>query len=290
MSDDEQRRRERGLRLIAPLTVVAVVAVLILVTVANRWRAPSSPPPAPAVATAPQPVTPAPIRTEVLPLQRAELLSRAADEAAAFAGGESLPQDETSLANRAFTLRIPFACEGVQGGGSGEQAYAAFDPEKRTLRLVAQPADWSTLPMFAQAAEALEVEAVEGFWVPRPWLRTEECPPRQVRQAAPATPTPPAAQSLGLAVTFDPSSSRVARRGARPYEFVRKLGADETAPLSHSYRLVLEGRIATFPGGQSLRCWSETPAHRPICIYAVVFDRVAFEDASDGEVLAEWRE
>lgn len=54
--------------------------------------------------------------------------------------------------------------------------------------------------------------------------------------------------------------------------------------------MVMEGRFATYPDGRVARCWSEASGHQPICLYAVQFDRIAFEGADESRVRAEWRQ
>jgi hypothetical protein len=52
--------------------------------------------------------------------------------------------------------------------------------------------------------------------------------------------------------------------------------------------MLLEGELAAFPDGNALNCWMESAMHRPVCLYSVRLSHVAFEDARDGKVLAEW--
>lgn len=290
MPDNEQRSKDRRLGLVAPLVIAGVIAALILVGLLLQPGERQAPEPARPVQPAPVAAPPTPPPAESPPLTRAELLDHAEDVAAAYAAGEpSSSEMDKALAGRTFALRIPFGCDGAQVRTAGEQAYVEYDPQKRTVHLIAQPADWSTLPLIQQAPGHIGIEAVEGFWIPRPWLRTEACPPRMERPA-PATPTPPAAQTVGLAALFPEGGPRTARRGERPYEFTRKVAEGEGELLTHSYHLVIEGRLVSFPEGRSIRCWSETPAHRPLCLYAVAFERIAFEDAATGKMLTEWRE
>lgn len=290
MRDNEQRSKDRRLGLVAPLVIAGVIAALILggfLLRPGERRAPVASEPA---QPAPAPVSPTPSPAKSPPLTRAELLSYADEVSAAFAAGQPLSNElKVAIRGRAFVLRIPFGCDGPQVRTAGEQAYVEYDPGKRTIHLIARPADWSTLPLLQEAPGGDGIEAVEGFWIPHPWRRTEACPPR-IERRAPATPTPPAAPTLGLATLFPEGGARTARRGERPYEFTRKVAEGEGELLTHSYHLVLEGRLATFPEGASIRCWSETPAHRPLCLYSVAFERIAFEDAATGEMLAEWRE
>ncbi|WP_068874091.1 hypothetical protein [Phenylobacterium sp. CCH9-H3] len=272
------------------LAIVGVVGLVLWTT----WRAPSRPAPAGPVAAAPDTPPPVaavlpPVKTTPPPLSRTDLILEAQARAAgALASGEASTTGRDPLVDRRFSVRIPFGCEGPRIGGGSSQAYYEVDAERRTLKLVARPVDLAHHPLVAQSPDAKAIEALETFWIPRPWTRTDTCPPRRDRPAS-ATPTPPSPQTLGLATISEVGASRLRRRAERPYELVRKAPDDEPLPLSASYSLVLEGRLATFPTGGAVRCWSESPEHRPICIYAVALDRVAFE-TPDGQLLAEWRD
>lgn len=290
MADNRPRSPDRKLAWIAPLSIAGVVVAILLVA----WLIPAmreaqappepAPPPPPAPVAPPLPAAPPP------PLAREELIREAEAVAAEYAAG-TLPAltGKDPLVGRQFVIRIPFGCQGLQARSAGAQAFTEYDAKNGTVRLVARPAVWTTLPLIVDLPGADAIERVEGFWIPRPWKAGEACPPRR-EGLAPATPTPPASRTLGLAQLFEAGGSRLARRGDRPYEFVRKVPEGDITLLAHSYRLVLEGRLVGFPGGRALRCWSESADHRPVCLYSVSFDRVAFEDAVTGDLLAEWRE
>lgn len=283
----DNRRGVRGrLGLLALLAIIGVAGLALWATWWAPWR---QPPAAPAAAApdAPTPVTALPpVKTTPPPLSRTDLILEAEARAAASPGAPSGGRD--TLVDRRFSLRIPFGCEGPQIGSGRAQAHYEVDAERRTLKLVARPVDLARHPLVTQSPEAKTIEALETFWVPRPWTRTDTCPPRRDRPAS-ATPTPPSPQTLGLATISEVGASRLRRRAERPYELVRKVPDDEPLPLSASYSLVLEGRLAAFPTGGAIRCWSESSEHRPVCVYAVALDRVAFE-TPDGELLAEWRD
>lgn len=289
MTDPTPRSPDRKLSLLAPLLIgLVTVLILLAVVVFDRDRepepAPAPPPPAVAVAPAPAVIAPTP------PLTRADLVSTATALAAAYSAGDAAaPAVKSPLAGRAFRIRIPFGCQGPRLGYGAAQAFYELDPEARTLRLIARPGEWTSLPLFQQALETKAVEAVEGFWIPRPWSTSESCPPERPR-AVPATPSPPAAPSLGLARLFAAEDSRIGRRATRGYQKVIKLEEDAPQRPPQGFRLLLEGRIGTFPDGRPARCWSESIDHRPVCIFAVSFDRVAFEAGDNGQLLAEWRD
>lgn len=289
MADNSPSPPDRKRGLIAPLVIAGFIGALVLVAfLLQPGRAPApETPPAPAAASAPVAKTPsAPLPPPAL--TREDLIDNAAAASAAFAAAAPAPAGADPLVRREFRVRLPFGCAGPQAVPGASQAWFEQDLERRTVKLTARTIDWSGLPLIRSLPNAEAIETVEGFWIPRPWLRTDTCPPR--REIAPApTPTAAAAQSLGLAQISGADASRLPRRDGRPYEFVQKLPAAGAPAGAGGYHLVLEGRIAAFPDGRSIRCWSETPDHRPVCLYAVDLERVAFEDGK-GAVLAEWRE
>jgi hypothetical protein len=222
-------------------------------------------------------------------LERRDLIQAADAYAAAYAAGAAPPASGRAMVGRTFRVQIPFGCDGPQTAYGGAPAYFEYDPQKNSLRFLARPASLAGLPLIQKLGDADRIEAVEGFWIPRPWTQTDACPPRH-DDPPPATPTPPAAQTVGLARIFDKGDSRLLQRAGRPYEFVRKLTGEDLSPLSHTYRLVLEGPIVGYSDGSPIHCWAESPDHRPICLFAVELDRVAMEDATTDKLLAEWRE
>ena len=150
------------------------------------------------------------------------------------------------------------------------------------------PGDWAGSALIAGGADAPDWEAVEGFWIPRPWLGSESCPnvrsdPLQTAQADAAP------QTVGLAAIFEAGGSRIGQRNGRAYTFtVRPEGGAALKPPAQGYRLVLEGRIASYPDGRAIRCRATGPDQRPVCVVAAKLDRVAFE-TSESKMLSEWR-
>lgn len=148
------------------------------------------------------------------------------------------------------------------------------------MRLTATVQDWIEAPWARTLVPGESVEALEGFWIRRPWLLSEGCP---------AQPSPPGAlispETLAVAQVFEEGGSRVTRRGGRPYTVTRKLAEGETPPAG-GFRLVLQGRLSALEGGP-VRCLSDHPDRRPTCLVVAEFDRVAMENAA-GEVLGEW--
>ncbi|HEU0161192.1 MAG TPA: hypothetical protein VFQ69_02210 [Rhizomicrobium sp.] len=292
MADNKHAPRN-GKAYIAPLVIALVIAAVLAVFMLREPPAAPQPPPPAAPASPPvvreaRPEVPPPPAAPASPpvLARADLLEAARTAAGAFAEQNRLDGASDALIGRRFSIRIPFGCGVVPGPLS--QASAVVDGARRTVTLSARPALWTALPLFA-SPPLDDVEAVEGFWIPRPWAGSDACPP-QVRYPVPVTPTPPSARTVGLAQVFTGADSRLGRHAERPYEFTRKLSADDADLLDRSYRLLLEGVVTGYGDGHALRCWMESPEHQPICVFGVTFSRVAFEDGTTGDVLAKWDE
>lgn len=248
-----------------------------------------TPPPAgPAEpAAAPPPAAPAPILTPAM--DRAGLLEALGDAAAAYAAGTD-PAGQDALVGRQFSIRSAFGCAGpeprpAEAAGDGLARWSR-DEARGSIRLTLTPGDWSESALVAGAADG-QWEAVEGFWIPRPWMTAEGCPGVQPDPlAGPATPSP---QTAGLAAVFEAGGSRLGRRNGRAYSYtVRGEGDAAPARPSDGWRVLMEGRFVAFPDGRAIRCRAAGPDQRPVCVAAVQMDRVAFLSA-DGETLGEWR-
>lgn len=291
MSDNRPAPPDRKSALIPPLAIAGVVVVIILGVLLNqaaRRSAAPEPVTPPVVEPAPAPA-PLPIPTAPPPLTRIELIDASNAAAAAYAAGEPKAPGKDPLVGRAFSISMPFGCAGPEAMPTSSQAYVDYDVAKRSIRIATNPVRWMTLPLIQDLREEKDFESVEGFWIPRPWLRSNDCPTQRGNPGI-AAPTQPTAPTLGLVRFFGKQDSRVKQRGDRPYETVRKIPVGDPSLLGHTYRLLLEGRVVGFGNGQALRCWSESPDHRPVCLYAVEFDRVAFEDSATGEIIANWNQ
>ena len=145
------------------------------------------------------------------------------------------PRSASSTAARSRS-GIRFGCT---GDVNAPKAFSvAFDEADRTLRIRAAPNLTRDDPAVAAIAGDA-VEAVEGFWLPRPWLLADGCPalpsPSQLApaDAEAAADTPPAAvapaatQRIGIARFFTKTDFRTGRRDQRPYEAVSVLAADK---------------------------------------------------------------
>lgn len=287
MADDKPLLYERKLLYIAPLVIAMIVAVIIGVVLFRVPKPAPMPRPAVHVQAAVPPVQP------VLPvapppaLTRGDLVAVARAAADGFAATGKLPADAAGLVGRRFALRLAFGCNGAEAPYGPSQMSATFNAGNQSVALAATPGLWTSLPMMQALPDAADVESVEGFWIPRPWTGTGGCPPR-MNYPVPPVSTPPTAQTLGLAQLFESGGSRAGRQPGQSYAFTRKLAAGDTALLGHSYRLVLEGSITGYGDGRALHCAAESPNHHPVCIFAVRFDHVSFEDGDTGETLATW--
>jgi hypothetical protein len=231
------------------------------------------------------PAPPAPARPTASPaLGRAEIVEAAAAAAAAYAGGKPEPERAKALAGRQFDLRLPFGCLGP--GLEGTSVGYAYDEESKALRLAARPEIWTGTAWIRGLVGWPEAEAIEGFWLRRPWLLEETCPSWTAVAVAGETPElVRSPETLGLAQVFEEGGSRLLRRGARGYQATVRA---EPEVVAKGFRLVLQGRVASPDARGPARCRSGGPDQRPVCLILVEFDRVAFETAA-GDVLSEWR-
>lgn len=270
--------------------VVALAASILILgpALGACQREEDAPAPDPEPVTAP--TTPVVAIAPAPTLDRAALLQAMDVAASAYAAGRDV--GGATLVGRRFSIRQTFGCAGPTSSplettaGDGLAAWSWSD-NRQSLKLTLSPADWTQSPLIADDAQGWE--AVEGFWLPRPWLRTEGCPAIQDGVPAGGLTPPPSPQTVGLAAVFKEGGSRIGRRNGRAYDFIVRGGGDQplVAP-SQGYRLVLEGRMAAYADGRAIRCHADSPDHRPICIGAVQLDRVAFEDV-EGRLLSEWR-
>lgn len=251
----------------------------------GRATTDAEPPPVPAepVALATPEKSPSILPTVSPVLGRAELIAAVSAAADASAGGESLPNKIDQLAGRRFELRLPFGCGGEPTDPSGALRWD-YDEAEEALRLRASPVRWNEadwLPAAGGAAESA-VEAVEGFWIPRPWTSSETCP-QIIKGGQPVAPE----QTVGLAQLHTMASSRVGRRDGDAFEAVEKL-APGALDAGQGFRLRLSGQVEPAPDGRPIICRMDSAEARPICLVLVRLDQVAFESARSGTTIAVW--
>lgn len=239
------------------------------------------------------PSLPPPVAT-VTPVGRAELLAAAAAAADETAGGNPLPKANLQLIDRTFELRLPIGCG---RGNSADWGEWSIDPSTRVLRISVRSQVWTDDQTVKRLAANVTYDVAEGFWVDRPWTRSEKCPPPMLSaptspqlaggQQATTTPEVPPSRTFAIVQYFSPDAPRNLRRGSRPYSYTGKVPQAESVEAK-AYRLKLTGRISGFGDGQPIHCVVLAAHKPPTCAAAVEFTQVVLEDAATGESLAEW--
>jgi hypothetical protein len=224
------------------------------------------------------------------PLDREQLLVASLRAATAFAAGADDPELQRNLADRKFEFRIRFGCEGAGEPDANEPLGWTYDPKTRALKVRAAPAlSLKDAPVKAIAGEAFE--AVEGFWLRRPWLLSPVCLRAQENAAADSTSkggpfAEPPPQNVGIAQFFTKSEPRTLRRSGRPYEATTRLETDQ--PPTGGFDLVLAGRLVALPDGRVIACTRSPDGERPACLISVEFGKVSIERADTHEQIAQW--
>jgi len=245
--------------------------------------------PAP-IAALPAPVAAPPPAATVAPprsLARADLVTLANAAADAVAGGTALPADLSDAVGKRFVLALPFGCDGPAAADSDAAMRWRYDEKAQALRLHVAPVDWDPADWWEEAPA--EVEAIEGFWIERPWTSSETCP----AAARPSAARGPQAvilpgQSLAIAQFFGREGARQGRRNGKAYNSVVRL-APESVQADRGFRLRLTGHIAAAPDGGPVICRQPGgAAQRPVCAIAATLDEVAIENPTTGETLATW--
>lgn len=278
------------LRIIRSLSSRTTAAVLGLSGLALATCGSPEDQPVPQETPAPRSEFPAPVLPQP-PLNRAALLMAIDAARSAYAAGR--PQTDGELAGRRFAIRQAFGCGGPSMGAGETVANRppgvagwTWARDQRSIEISLVPADWTGTQELSAGEAAWE--AMEGYWLSRPWLREDGCPSIPTGAASQVGPAGgAAAHTSGLAAVFEEGSSRVGRRDGRAFNLILR-GDPSPAPPVDGYRMVIEGRLTAFPDGRAIRCRSAHIDQAPVCVAAAEVDRVAFEDA-DGELLKEWR-
>jgi hypothetical protein len=249
------------------------------------------------------------------PMDRAALLMEVAKAASASALGKDVSSDLRKLDGKRFEVRIRFGCappalppdvekttKPAAQGQATSPFNVRFDEKDRTLRLRAAP-DLTLNDRWIASVVDESVEAVEGFWMYRPWLLTDGCPvvPAQLDSGASdgglaseskevaAVPivAPDRKYRVGLAQFFTDTDPRTGRRDGRAYEATKVL-PDDKQPSRQGYNLVLSGRLRHLPSGPVIACRTESANAPPQCVVSAEFDRVWIEDPGTKSLIAEW--
>jgi len=270
----------------------ALAAALLLTGAGFLLGRATTRPPAAAVAPAPAPAAaapepePEPVSSGVL--GRGDLIALAAAAADAVAAGRDPDAAIGQADGRRFALRLPFGCNGPAAEGSAAAMRWRYDAEAGALRIAVNPVTWSAQDWWPAGA-AGDIEAIEGFWIERPWTSSEACPGSGDRPAAAgAEPVTLPGQTLAIGQIFLAESARGGRREGKPYEAVVRVTEDELR-AGEGFRLRIGGRIVRSAGAGPVRCRQPAgPEQRPICLVSVVMDEVAVENPATGETLATW--
>ena len=266
-------RRALAAGAVAALVVGSAGFALGRYTASPRGHEPA-PPAAPIIAL-PPPALPTPTP----PLGRGDLLAAARAAVSAFAASGPSPAGVAELVGRRFELRLPFGCDGP---APADTALGwRYDPDRGILRVRAVPAHLD--PTVWRPGEESGVDAIEAFWIARPWTESEVCPP-----AGASAPTAVAEHTLGIAQFHRADDPRAVRGEGDGFEAMLRV-APEALDLSRGLRLRLTGRVASVPGAAGpFLCRAPNPAERPVCLLAVSLDRVAVENPSVDAPLATW--
>lgn len=258
--------------------------------------------------SADDPVLNLPVVPRPQPLDRAGLFAAVAQAASAEASGQDDAAAQRTLDGRQFELRIRFGCRGASQELRQEWLGWFRDLESGTLRVRAKPTLGADDPLVRELGGE-DYEAVEGFWIPRPWLLDASCPAAAaVIQAAGAEGAKQGSDSndrnraanreeaadpvpnwpkIGIAHFFTETDPRTARRDMRAYEAVKTI--DPKQPIgSTGFNLVLSGRLQALPDGRVIACVAKSPDNAPECVISAQFDRVRIERPDNKEIIAEW--
>lgn len=217
-------------------------------------------------------------------MDRAAVLAAVARAASAHAAGQDDSDQQSKLAGRRFTLSIRFGCSEAEGLASRPMSWNYVEAEQR-LTIRAEPDITADISILEEAGHP--VEAVEGFWIPRPWLLTDACPAGAPEAVGDAGEVDGAEPTVGIAQYFTSQDSRVQRRARRSYEIVRR-AEPAIAPPSGGFNLVLSGRLKPWPSSGVILCRVRGRDVRPACIVSAELDRIAFENPENGWTVAEW--
>ena len=139
------------------------------------------------VVVAPPAAIPVPVpKPEPAPsgvLGRSDLIALAAAAADAAAAGRDPGREVAEASGRRFELRLPFGCDGAAREGSNAAMRWRYDARDQALRIHVGPMTWTAQDWWGANA-APDIEAIEGFWIARPWTSSEACPADDGRPAA----------------------------------------------------------------------------------------------------------
>ena len=230
------------------------------------------------------------------PLNREAILHAAAKAASATALRQNDQGAQRGLDGNRFEARIRFGCPTSDPGVENSPFEVRYDAESRRLQVRAS-LDLTEAEPWVAALGAGQIEAVEGFWMRKPWLLAAGCseaggpsaidtPKNTGDSPSPAT-KPASVWRVGVAQFFGATETRTTRRDHRAYETTKTLGEGER-PSSQGYDLILSGRLRELPDGRVIACHVASDALPPECVVSAKFDQVRIERADTHETLADW--
>lgn len=244
------------------------------------------------------------------PIDRVEILTAVARAASATAAGIDDRDEQRALDGAPFEFRLRFGCRGPAPDLQEAMLGWSLDEESGTLRVRATPTISSDDELVKLIAGE-DFEAVEGFWIPRPWILEPACPAAVASgqaeataaadpagsEAAEAPPSDestqeaqipaPASPQVGLAQFFRGTDPRTGRRGQKPYETLKTL--DQSPAIgAQGFNLVVSGRLQALPSKRVIACIARGADAPPDCIVSTRVDRIRLERPDTNEVLAEW--
>lgn len=230
-------------------------------------------------------------------LDREALLLMQARAASAAALGQDDGKIQADWDGQRFEVRLRFGCNGATASNATAPRRWTVDGERRVLRLHVAPDIDSATPLI-EAVGGPVFEAVEGFWIERPWQLADGCPQARAASSSSAVaatseagrPAPTVAPQLprvGIAQFFTQTDPRTHRRDHRAYEATETIDPDEQLSAS-GYNLVLSGRLRLLPNGRVIACVVDHVDAPPACVASVKFDKVAIELPDREKTLAEW--
>ena len=217
-------------------------------------------------------------------LDRAAFLEAVTAAASAHTSGADVRRAHSALDGRRFAIQLRFGCDGPATADRTAALHWTVGPGETSIEVFAKP-DLSLADEPLKSIPDQTIEAVEGFWIPRPWETSAACP----AASGSAEATLPTPQLVGIAQYFTAEDSRLGRRSGRPYEATRKIASPAELPGS-GLILLLEGRFEAWPGGDVIRCTGSGRNRQPACVASAHLDRAAFLRPEDASVIAEWRE
>ncbi len=253
----------------------------------GQRSAPDRPVPVSPVVTV-KDATPAPITSPSGILARADLLALAAEAADATARGDGMPAAVRDAVGKSFAIALPFGCDGPADAGSDAGMRWRYDEAAGALRINVTPVTWSPGDWWTTDGPS-DAETIEGFWIPRPWTRSEACPAARASTTPEgAAPVTLAGQTLAIGQAFGADGTRQGRRDGKAYASVLRMALDEVN-WSKGLALRLTGRLASGPNGGPATCRQPGGAEqRPVCLILISLEEVAIADPTMDTVLVTW--